>query len=89
MESVKIIERDDVRTQVHEVILSILPALRQEGIDESLHLKELGADSIDRVEIIMCLLHQFNVHHPMSIFSEVANVAELIILMEKLSGPAQ
>lgn len=84
MNKIEIMNREKTRLLVHDVIFSILPALREKGIDESRHLKELGADSVDRVEIIMSLLQQFNLQSPMSAFSDVANVAGLIDLLSEM-----
>lgn len=79
---------DDTREQVYAVLLEIMPALGRAGIDESRHLKHLGADSVDRVEIIMTLIERFGLRIGMSTFSEVPNVGALIALLAGLRGAA-
>lgn len=73
-----------VRGEVYAVILDVLPSLLPSDINESLHLTELGADSVDRVEIIMELLHRFGLSEPMSSFSELPNIRALIELLGQL-----
>jgi polyketide biosynthesis acyl carrier protein len=74
------------RREVHAVILSILPSLAPEDIDESVHLKALGADSVDRVEIIMGVLERLGIQEPMSTFSDVPNIGALIELLTRLQA---
>jgi polyketide biosynthesis acyl carrier protein len=77
------------RTAVYEVILGILPSLRPADIDESLHLKHLGADSVDRVEIIMGVLERLGLQEPLSSFSGVPSIGALIELLEQLEIKAR
>ena len=75
-----------VRAEVHAVILDVMPSLTPADIDESLHLKELGADSVDRVEIIMELLHRLGIDEPMSSFSALHDIGALIDLLGRLQA---
>lgn len=68
----------DTREQVYDVLLEIMPALGRAGIDEGRHLKHLGADSVDRVEIIMTLIERFGLRVGMSVFSDTPDVGALI-----------
>jgi len=77
-----------VRAEVHAVIFSVLPSLMPSDIDESLHLKDLGADSVDRVEIIMELLHRLGLDEPMSSFSALPSIGALIDLLDQLQARA-
>ena len=74
----------DVRAAVHEAIAAILPGLSIDDIDGSRHLKELGADSIDRVEIIMHVLDRCLVSAPMSRFSDIPDIDHLIAVVDEL-----
>lgn len=83
-------ERDggrlEVEAVVHRTILSILPALRPGDITPDKHLKDLGADSVDRVEIIMSLREQFAVNEPMGTFSTIPNVGALIEVLHEMAA---
>ncbi len=83
-------ERDcgrlEVEAAVHRTILSILPAVRSADITPDKHLKDLGADSVDRVEIIMSLREQFSVNEPMATFSTIPNVGALIEVLREVAA---
>jgi polyketide biosynthesis acyl carrier protein len=68
--------RDKVEQAVHEVIGQILPGVTEISGDK--HLRELGADSVDRVEIILGVLDRLGVDEPMSSFSDLPNVGALV-----------
>jgi polyketide biosynthesis acyl carrier protein len=70
--------RAEVAALVREVVGSILPALPAAEIAEDRHLKELGADSVDRVEIILTVLHRLGLDEPMSSFSSLPNLGALV-----------
>jgi polyketide biosynthesis acyl carrier protein len=76
--------RTEVAALVRGVVGSILPALPAAEIVEDRHLKELGADSVDRVEIILTVLDRLGVDEPMSSFSSLPNLGALVdFLVEK------
>ncbi|MFF6918557.1 phosphopantetheine-binding protein [Streptomyces sp. NPDC012466] len=72
----------DVRAEtarlVREVVTEILPGVDPELIGGTRHLKDLGADSVDRVEIIAALLDRTGVDRPMSDFSDLPHIDSLI-----------
>ncbi|MEV6118583.1 phosphopantetheine-binding protein [Streptomyces sp. NPDC052109] len=63
---------------VHEVVAQILPGLPADRITGDKHLKDLGADSVDRVEIILGLLQRLGLDAPMSRFSDVRDIDALV-----------
>ncbi|MFC6082817.1 acyl carrier protein [Sphaerisporangium aureirubrum] len=75
--------RDDVEQVVHQQIAEILPSARISG---HLHLKDLGADSVDRVEILLGVLDRLGLRAPLSDFRDVPNVDALVdVLAERVS----
>lgn len=78
----------DTRNQVHDVIATIMPALPRAQIDDTRHLKDLGADSVDRVEIIMLLRERLGLSAPMSLFGDVPHIGGLVALLARLRGEA-
>lgn len=76
-------ERSEIELLVHRTILTILPAVRQQEITPDKHLKDLGADSVDRVEIIMSLRDQLAVDEPMAAFSSIPNIGVLIDVLHE------
>lgn len=70
--------REEVARAVHEAILAILPGLRASGYSPELHLRDLGADSVDRVEIILGILDRLDLDEPMASFSALPSVESLV-----------
>ncbi len=62
-------------------ILEVLPeyADREIGFDES--LKALGANSVDRAEILMVTMESLGLKVPMVEFSSATNIGELIAIL--------
>jgi polyketide biosynthesis acyl carrier protein len=77
---------DDTRPAVHEAIRRVLPDLG--AIDGASHLKDLGADSVDRVEIIQGITGRFGLDVPLVAFSDVPDVDGLIDLVDTLRRTA-
>ena len=68
----------DLGAVVTDVVTTILPGLRRAEVTGDKHLKDLGADSVDRVEIIALLLDRLGLDEPMSAFSELPDLAALV-----------
>lgn len=73
--------RQEAKRIVAEVVTEILPALRPADVGGHLHLKQLGADSVDRVEIILALLDRFGLDLPLSAFADLPNLDAVIDLL--------
>ncbi len=71
-------DRDAVARVVCEVIEGVLPGVRLDEAARSRHLKELGADSVDRVEILLTCLDRLRVRQPMSAFSAAPHIDALV-----------
>ena len=69
--------RDAVAELVRGVIGTILPGVPVSAMTEERHLRELGADSVDRVEIILSILDLLSLDEPMSSFSSLPNLGAL------------
>ena len=78
--------RTDVERTVHEVVIGILPATAAAGVAGDKHLKELGADSVERVEIVLGILERMGLTEPMSSFSELPSVDALVDFVLELSS---
>ncbi|MFC8870535.1 phosphopantetheine-binding protein [Streptomyces sp. NPDC057148] len=74
-------DRADTTRIVHDTITAILPGVPREEIRGDRHLKDLGADSVDRVEILLSLVERLGVTEPLSRFSDVPDVDALIDLL--------
>ena len=71
-------EKEMVARIVRETISSILPNLPTEDVSGNRSLLEHGADSVDRVEIILSIMNRLGIDEPMSNFSTIPNINELV-----------
>lgn len=78
--------RDDVVHTVRDVILEVLPGLPPEEIRGGRTLKDLGADSVDRIEIIVRLRELLEVQAPMSGFSRLPDLDAMVDLLVAEGG---
>jgi polyketide biosynthesis acyl carrier protein len=70
--------RREITTVVHDAVATILPGIAPTAITGDRHLKDLGADSVDRVEIILTILQRLRVDEPMASFAGLRNIDALV-----------
>jgi polyketide biosynthesis acyl carrier protein len=58
-----------------------VPELRSHSFLRTDSLKELGANSLDRAEIVILVLSRLELSAPMSIFASAQNIGELCRLL--------
>jgi polyketide biosynthesis acyl carrier protein len=80
------VSRESIELVVREVLAVILPSVPAEAIAGNKHLRDLGADSVDRVEIILMLLDRFHLDEPMSSFSQLPDVDALVTFLHERCG---
>ena len=79
--------RDAVFAVVKENILGILDQVDEAAISESAALKELGANSLDRAEIVTGSMEDLGLAFPMRELAGVGNIGELVaFLYDKANG---
>jgi polyketide biosynthesis acyl carrier protein len=71
---------------VHEVLAAFLPRLPRAEIAGHRDLAALGADSVDRVEIILALLDRLGLEEPLTSFSELADLDALVDFLTERAG---
>jgi polyketide biosynthesis acyl carrier protein len=70
--------RESVARIVRQTISSILPNLPAQAILGDRSLKDHGADSVDRVEIILSIMTRLGIDEPMSSFSNIPTIDNLV-----------
>lgn len=66
---------------VKKQILDILPVVSITDIELSKQLKDLGANSMDRMEIVISSMEEVGVKIPLLEFAKVANIDGLVTLL--------
>jgi polyketide biosynthesis acyl carrier protein len=64
--------------EIRDLVHSVLPFVAHEDMHEDLSLRDLGADSIDRVEIIQALRARFGLAAPLSAFADIPDLRGLV-----------
>ncbi len=70
--------RETIARIVREAICSILPNVSPENVSGHGSLKDHGADSVDRVEIILSIMDRLGIDEPVSNFNNVSTIDELV-----------
>ena len=78
------LERADVMRVVTEAVTEVFPDLSPGDVDGSAHLKDLGADSVERVEIILAVLDRLGLDEPLSSFSALPDIDSMVDLLHDL-----
>jgi polyketide biosynthesis acyl carrier protein len=68
---------------IKQNVQDIIPTILAEQITPANSLKELGANSIDRAEIIMLTLQALRLKVPLAVFSGAKNIGELVDLIQR------
>lgn len=75
-------ERQQIEKVIIEVVADIMD-LSEEEISRDTNVKEIGANSIDRMDIISDSLEKLNLNLPMVNFANFKTVGDLAELIEK------
>lgn len=70
--------KEKVYEVVKTVIMDVLPDLKPEMISIEKNLKELGANSIDRMEVVTISMEELGLKLPLMSFAQVTNIEGLV-----------
>ncbi|WP_459212145.1 acyl carrier protein [Aquimarina rhabdastrellae] len=75
--------KEHVLEVVKNVIIEVLPDLDSNQIQIEKSLKELGANSIDRMEVVTMSMEELNMKIPLMSFAHASNIQGLVdVLIE-------
>jgi polyketide biosynthesis acyl carrier protein len=83
--------REHVLGVVKKHLMEVVDDLAEDRIDPSRSMKELGANSLDIVEVVSCAMRELKVKVPRSELSKLTNVDGLVDLLHRTataSAPA-
>lgn len=67
-----------------EIIAEILPHISPDDVTGEMNLSDLGADSIDRVEILAALHERTGDSRPLSSLADIADINELVAYLGRV-----
>ena len=76
--------RDDVLAVVKASLMDILEDVDESQFDPSKSMKDLGANSLDIVEVVSCSMRKLKVKVPRSELAGLQNIDQLVDLMHRV-----
>ena len=76
----------DVEEKVREIICEQLNVSAEDVVPEASFVDDLGADSLDQVELIMAMEEEFDVSIPDEDAEKIATVKDALDYIKKASG---
>jgi polyketide biosynthesis acyl carrier protein len=70
--------KEAIEQIVRQAITSILPNLPPENVLTRSALADLGADSVDRIEILLLVMSRIGIDEPISNFSNIPTIDALV-----------
>ena len=74
-------KKDEILAVVKRHLMDILEDVDESKIDPSLSMKDLGANSLDIVEVVSCSMRELKVKVPRSELAKLKNINELVDLL--------
>lgn len=78
--------REDVLDCVVRNLVDTVEELEGVEIDPAASMKDLGANSLDIVEVVSCTMRDLKIKVPRTELAQLANVNDLVDLLFKVAG---
>lgn len=75
--------RDDILNIVKKYLCEALDTLSPDQIDPGLSMKDLGANSLDIVEVVSCTMRELKVKVPRAELARISNIDGFVDFMEQ------
>ncbi len=80
------VNREEILDIVKEHLMDNLEDLDEKDFDPAKSMKDLGANSLDIVEVVSCTMRDLKVKIPRSELSNISNVNGLVDLLLKVAS---
>jgi len=80
------VSREEILDIVKEHLMDNLEDLEEKDFDPAKSMKDLGANSLDIVEVVSCTMRDLKVKIPRSELSNLTNVDGLVDLLYKVAS---
>ena len=80
------VTRDQVLHVVKKHVLATVDGLPEAQFDPSKSMKDLGANSLDMVEVVSCAMRELKVKVPRSELSKLTNIGGLVDLLHDVAS---
>lgn len=79
------VSREHVLAVVKKHVMATVEGMPEEAFDPSKSMKDLGANSLDMVEVVSCAMRELKVKVPRSEMSKLTNVDGLVDLLHDVA----
>lgn len=79
-------DKNEIFEIIKENILEVIPELTVENITMNDSLKEIGANSVDRADILMFSMESLDIRIPMVKFGNAKNIGDIIDIMYEVKN---
>jgi acyl carrier protein len=83
------VTREQILDTVKKHLMDNLEDLKDEAFDPARSMKELGANSLDIVEVVSCTMRDLKIKVPRAELSKLTNVDGLVDLLYKVATEKQ
>lgn len=73
--------KEDILNEMRKNLVEILPELKEEEIQMTDSMKALGANSMDRFDVLTDTMDTFGIHMPLVKFGDLKNIGEIVDLL--------
>lgn len=78
------ITREDILAIIKKHLQQIIEDLPDEAIDSAKSMADLGANSLDIVEVVSCAMRELKVKVPRAELARLKNIGELVELLHRV-----
>lgn len=82
-------DREQIKSVVIKHLGDSVDGLDPDNVDTSLSMKDLGANSLDIVEVVSCSMRELKVKVPRSELAKLENVDQLVELLHSVGNEAK
>ncbi len=82
-------DRELIKSVVIKHLGDSVDGLDPDNVDTSLSMKDLGANSLDIVEVVSCSMRELKVKVPRSELAKLENVDQLVELLHSVGNEAK
>lgn len=76
--------KEDILAVVKKHLMDILEDIEEDQIDPDKSMKDLGANSLDIVEVVSCSMRELKVKVPRSELGGLQNITQLVDLLHQV-----
>lgn len=78
------VSKEHILSVVKKHLMDILEDIEEDQIDPDQSMKELGANSLDIVEVVSCSMRELKVKVPRSELNKLQNITQLVDMLHQV-----